>query len=111
MGPSPLEFTRNAGNASSTGIPNFDACEFAIDIICDACLADRASIHSRHGRRGLCGDDDRATTEQHVVSQQSAVTSSTLPSEVVREDSAPRTASHKLSYQSSGFCSAQPAFG
>mmetsp|Transcript_41978 Transcript_41978/g.76730 ORF Transcript_41978/g.76730 Transcript_41978/m.76730 type:complete len:207 (-) Transcript_41978:388-1008(-) len=120
MGPSPAEFTRSSGKASRMDCcgDDFSACEWAMVMILAAWLAERASIQRRHGRSGVYVEE-RATTEQQVVSQHSALTSySKLPpllpassSSLLSVDNAPLTAAHKLSYQSSGCCSAHPAWG
>ena len=116
MGPSPSEFTRSSGNASRTVLPAFSASSLATSTMREAWSADRASIQRRHGRRGLRSASS-ATTEQHVVSQQIAATSSKVfspspPAAAAEADAtAPLTAEQRRSYHSSGLCSAHPARG
>mmetsp|Transcript_14388 Transcript_14388/g.33055 ORF Transcript_14388/g.33055 Transcript_14388/m.33055 type:complete len:226 (-) Transcript_14388:10-687(-) len=108
MGPSPFEFTRSSGNASRTVLPASPASDLAASTIRAAWPADRASIQSRHGRRGSRSAPS-ATTEQQVVSAQSARTSTVPPSRA--DATAPPTAERRQAYQSSGLCSAHPARG
>jgi hypothetical protein len=72
-----------------------------------ASAAERTSIQIIAGRSGF-PSGSTATTEQQVVSTQSASTSLTrMPAAFT----APRTDSPMQRHQSSGFCSAQLGFG
>src|SRR5262252_614180 len=92
-GPDPAPFTRSAGSL--------------VAAIASACLAERTSIQIMAGRSGR-PSRSRVTTEQQVVSTQSAITSWGVTFALA---SAPLTEAPSACHQSSGSCSDQDGLG